>query len=54
MCLQEQPNLRPSINDIVVALEYLASEAVSEAIRHRARTPPPQPQSQSDPQTDTN
>ncbi|KAK7376655.1 hypothetical protein VNO80_02069 [Phaseolus coccineus] len=52
MCLQEQPNLRPSINDIVVALEYLASES-SEVVRHRARTPPRQSHSQSDTQSDT-
>jgi len=40
MCLQEQPNLRPSIGDIVVALEYLASERVSEIIRHGVRSQP--------------
>ncbi|XP_027368253.1 probable serine/threonine-protein kinase PBL21 [Abrus precatorius] len=27
MCLQEQPNLRPPVGDIVAALEYLASES---------------------------
>ncbi|XP_014503431.1 probable serine/threonine-protein kinase PBL21 [Vigna radiata var. radiata] len=52
MCLQEQPNLRPSISDIVIALEYLASESVSEVSRHRPRSPPRQSLSQSDIQTD--
>ncbi|MCI10920.1 serine/threonine-protein kinase PBS1-like, partial [Trifolium medium] len=27
MCLQEQPKFRPLIGDIVVALEYLASQS---------------------------
>lgn len=27
MCLQEQPTFRPIISDIVVALEYLASQS---------------------------
>ncbi|CAJ1972619.1 unnamed protein product [Sphenostylis stenocarpa] len=44
MCLQDQPNLRPSIGDIVVALEYLASEGVSDV----SRQPPRQSHSQSD------
>ncbi|KAG2390594.1 serine/threonine-protein kinase [Vigna angularis] len=54
MCLQEQPNLRPPISDIVVALEYLASESVSEVSRHRQRSasPPRQSLSPSDTQTD--
>lgn len=30
MCLQEQANFRPLIGDIVVALEYLASQAEHE------------------------
>ncbi|TKY57579.1 Serine/threonine-protein kinase CDL1 [Spatholobus suberectus] len=48
MCLQEQPNLRPPIGDIVVALEYLASESVSEVLRHGVRSPLRQPQSETD------
>ncbi|KAK7382905.1 hypothetical protein VNO78_28569 [Psophocarpus tetragonolobus] len=39
MCLQEQPNLRPSIGDIVAALEYLASESVSEVIKRSKALP---------------
>lgn len=30
MCLQEQPSFRPIIDDIVVALEYLACQADSQ------------------------
>lgn len=30
MCLQEQPSFRPIIDDIVVALEYLYSQAGAE------------------------
>lgn len=40
MCIQEQPTFRPLIGDIVVALEYLASQAESsEAARSGSRTP---------------
>lgn len=44
MCLQEQPKFRPLIGDIVVALEYLASQS-TEAHRYGARSPPLQPSS---------
>lgn len=30
MCLQEQPSFRPIIDDIVVALEYLSSQAAAD------------------------
>ncbi|XP_020216294.1 probable serine/threonine-protein kinase PBL21 [Cajanus cajan] len=55
MCLQEKPNLRPSIGDIVVALEYLASESVSEVHRrgHAMRSPLQQPTPKTDTDTDT-
>ncbi|RDX93391.1 putative serine/threonine-protein kinase PBL21, partial [Mucuna pruriens] len=33
MCLQEQPKFRPFIGDIVVALEYLASQSIPEVHR---------------------
>lgn len=33
MCLQEQPNFRPLIGDIVVALEYLFSQSKSQESR---------------------
>lgn len=40
MCIQEQPTFRPLIGDIVVALEYLASQAESsETARSGSRTP---------------
>ncbi|OVA00620.1 Protein kinase domain [Macleaya cordata] len=46
MCLQEQPNFRPLIRDIVVALEYLASQPYKPGT-HNTRgprsTPPPSP-----------
>lgn len=42
MCLQENPNLRPPIEDIVVALDYLATESVSEVVRREKRSPLPQ------------
>ncbi|CAL5205535.1 unnamed protein product [Lathyrus oleraceus] len=38
MCLQEQPKFRPLIGDIVVALEYLASQSI-EPHRYGARSP---------------
>ncbi|CAI8600211.1 unnamed protein product [Vicia faba] len=44
MCLQEQPKFRPLIGDIVVALEYLASQSI-EAHRYGVRSPPLQPSS---------
>lgn len=44
MCLQEQPNFRPLIGDIVVALEYLASEShSSEPHRNQVRLPSSSP-----------
>ncbi|XP_057974427.1 probable serine/threonine-protein kinase PBL21 [Malania oleifera] len=44
MCLQEQPNFRPLISDIVVALEYLASQAsASESKKGTALCPPTVP-----------
>jgi ssRNA-specific RNase YbeY (16S rRNA maturation enzyme) len=39
MCLQEQPKFRPLIGDIVVALEYLASQSTSEVHGHGVRSP---------------
>lgn len=47
MCLQEQPSFRPLITDIVVALEYLASQSCLRELRsHRfnnsSQTSPPQ------------
>lgn len=33
MCLQEQPTFRPLIGDIVVALEYLASQSYKPDLR---------------------
>ncbi|XP_068639228.1 probable serine/threonine-protein kinase PBL21 [Aristolochia californica] len=42
MCLQEQPNFRPLMGDVVVALEYLASRPyVSENRRRRSSEGPP-------------
>ncbi|KAG9443093.1 hypothetical protein H6P81_018947 [Aristolochia fimbriata] len=42
MCLQEQPNFRPLISDVVVALEYLASRPyVPENERRRSSGLPP-------------
>ncbi|XP_030527333.1 probable serine/threonine-protein kinase PBL21 [Rhodamnia argentea] len=38
MCLQEQPNFRPLIGDIVVALEYLATQTGSPS-KSRAHSP---------------
>ncbi|CAK9313251.1 unnamed protein product, partial [Citrullus colocynthis] len=34
MCLQEQPSFRPLISDIVVALEYLASQSHLQELRN--------------------
>lgn len=50
MCLQEQPKFRPLIGDIVVALEYLASQSqnIPEVHRHGVRSPPQQPPSKMD------
>ncbi|XP_020234659.1 probable serine/threonine-protein kinase PBL21 [Cajanus cajan] len=48
MCLQEQPKFRPLIGDIVVALEYLASQSIPEVHRHGGRSPPQQPSSEMD------
>lgn len=45
MCLQEQPNFRPLISDIVVALEYLASQAESSDARKGGISTPIQPSS---------
>ncbi|GAU30171.1 hypothetical protein TSUD_311220 [Trifolium subterraneum] len=39
MCLQEQPKFRPLIGDIVVALEYLASQSKPEDHGHGVRSP---------------
>ncbi|KAF9611939.1 hypothetical protein IFM89_037159 [Coptis chinensis] len=39
MCLQEQPNFRPIASDIVVALEYVASQPYSE--RRSEKSSPP-------------
>lgn len=42
MCLQEQPNFRPLIGDIVVALEYLATQThSSELNKGKVRSPQP-------------
>lgn len=49
MCLQEQPKVRPLIGDIVVALEYLASQSSTpEVHRHGMRSPQIQPTSEID------
>ncbi|KAF8377447.1 hypothetical protein HHK36_030824 [Tetracentron sinense] len=49
MCLQEQPNFRPLISDVVVALEYLASQHYNpEAHTGGTRSPPPLSPSQRD------
>ncbi|KAG5542606.1 hypothetical protein RHGRI_022210 [Rhododendron griersonianum] len=40
MCLQETANLRPLIGDIVVALEYLASQSNKKSNRGLPRSPP--------------
>lgn len=45
MCLQEQPTFRPLISDIVVALEYLASQGYTSE-NSRVRNPSPQSPSQ--------
>ncbi|KAG5542756.1 hypothetical protein RHGRI_015765 [Rhododendron griersonianum] len=39
MCLQEHAHFRPLIGDIVVALEYLASQSLKESPRVVARSP---------------
>jgi len=46
MCLQEQPKFRPLIGDIVVALEYLASQSIAEVHRQGGRSSPQQPYSE--------
>ncbi|KAF6148395.1 hypothetical protein GIB67_036610 [Kingdonia uniflora] len=47
MCLQEQPTFRPLISDVVVALEYLASQPYTpETVLRALRTPPPSAPSQ--------
>jgi len=48
MCLQEQPKFRPLIGDIVVALEYLASQSITEVHRYGGRSSPQQPSSEID------
>ncbi|XP_027356616.1 probable serine/threonine-protein kinase PBL21 isoform X1 [Abrus precatorius] len=48
MCLQEQPKFRPLIGDIVVALEYLASQSIPEVHKQVGRSPPLQPPSEMD------
>lgn len=53
MCLQEQPSFRPLISDIVVALEYLASQSHLQELREsRARSSSQSPPSQRN--SDTN
>lgn len=42
MCLQEQPNIRPLIGDVVVALEYLTSQAERLDARNGGSHTPPQ------------
>ncbi|XP_077231009.1 putative serine/threonine-protein kinase PBL21 isoform X2 [Tasmannia lanceolata] len=44
MCLQEQPNFRPLIGDVVVALEYLVSQPYPSEVSMK-RSPPPSPPS---------
>lgn len=34
MCVQEQPNMRPVITDVVTALNYLASQRYDPQIHH--------------------
>jgi len=47
MCLQEQPTFRPLISDIVVALEYLASQSYTSKFQNsRVHSPSPQSPSQ--------
>ncbi|KAJ4962397.1 hypothetical protein NE237_022336 [Protea cynaroides] len=49
MCLQEQPNFRPIIGDVVVALEYLASQPYKSEAHSRGKcSPPPSPPSERD------
>lgn len=38
MCLQEQPNMRPLVADIVTALNYLASQ-IYDPLTRRAQSP---------------
>lgn len=38
MCVQEQPNLRPVISDVVTALNYLASQKYDQQINSRRGT----------------
>ncbi|KAL5984369.1 hypothetical protein ACLOJK_018473 [Asimina triloba] len=49
MCLQEQPNFRPLIADVVVALEYLVSQSHGSDADGRRRSPPAPPPSSSSP-----
>ncbi|KAB1203534.1 Serine/threonine-protein kinase PBS1 [Morella rubra] len=51
MCLQEQPTFRPLIGDIVVALEYLASQSDTSEF-HNSRVSSRQPQSASQEDSD--
>ncbi|XP_058098553.1 probable serine/threonine-protein kinase PBL21 isoform X2 [Magnolia sinica] len=46
MCLQEQPKFRPLIGDVVVALEYLASQPYPSDTDGGRRSPPPSSPSQ--------
>lgn len=39
MCLQEQPSFRPFISDVVVALEYLASQPYNSGSNTRTQSP---------------
>ncbi|XP_052202290.1 probable serine/threonine-protein kinase PBL21 [Diospyros lotus] len=48
MCLQEQANFRPLISDIVVALEYLASQTDKELQKGLQRSPGSAPNLQSE------
>lgn len=47
MCVQEQPNMRPVISDVVTALNYLASQKYDPQIhpvQHPRRTPSSPPE----------
>lgn len=41
MCLQEEPNFRPLISDIVVAFEYLASQPYQMEAQSAKHSPSP-------------
>ncbi|XP_042484712.1 probable serine/threonine-protein kinase PBL21 [Macadamia integrifolia] len=43
MCLQEQPNFRPLMGDVVVALEYLSSQPYKTEAHSSAKHSPPSP-----------